>query len=125
MQPQNPLILLIEDNPSVIRLIEYKLEKENFRFEHRDNGPDGLEAVLSVKPDIVVLDVMLPGIDGFEVLRRIRENPETRLTKVMMLTSKNMEDDLERGFSLGALEYMAKPFKMGEFMVRLRRLLKP
>jgi CheY-like chemotaxis protein len=123
MLSQNPLILLIEDNPSVIRLIEFKLVKENYRFEHRDNGPDGLEAVKTLKPDIVVLDVMLPGYDGFEVLRQIRENPETRHIKVMLLTSKNLEDDLERGFSLGALEYIAKPFKMGEFMVRLKRIL--
>lgn len=125
MSGKNPLILLIEDNPSVIRLLEFKLAKENLRFEYRDNGPDGIEAVRQLKPDLVVLDVMLPGIDGFEVLRQIRQDESIRNTRVMMLTSKNMEDDLERGFSMGALEYMSKPFKLGEFMIRLKRILNP
>jgi DNA-binding response OmpR family regulator len=123
MSGNNPLILLIEDNPSVIRLLEFKLAKENFRFEHRDNGPDGIEAVKKLRPDLVVLDVMLPGFDGFEVLRQIRQDIQIRETRVMMLTSKNMEDDLERGFSMGAMEYMSKPFKLGEFMIRLKRIL--
>ncbi|MCA1803125.1 MAG: response regulator [Rhodothermaceae bacterium] len=123
MSGKNPLILLIEDNPSVIRLLEFKLSKENFRFEHRDNGHDGIEAVKQLRPDIVVLDVMLPGIDGFEVLRQIRQDEQIKDTRVMMLTSKNMEDDLERGFAMGAMEYMSKPFKLGEFMIRLKRIL--
>lgn len=123
MSGNNPLILLIEDNPSVIRLLEFKLAKENFRFEHRDNGTDGIEAVRQLRPDIVVLDVMLPGIDGFEVLRQIRQDEQIKDTRVMMLTSKNMEDDLERGFAMGAMEYMSKPFKLGEFMIRLKRIL--
>jgi DNA-binding response OmpR family regulator len=123
MNGNDPLILLIEDNPSVVRLLEFKLAKENYRFEYRDNGPAGVQAVSELRPDLVILDVMLPGFDGFEVLRQIRENESTKDTRVMMLTSKNMEEDLERGFGMGVLEYISKPFKIGEFMIRMRRVL--
>jgi len=91
--------------------------------EHRDNGKEGWEAARNLHPDLVVLDVMLPGISGFEILRKIREHPETEDLKVMMLTTKNREDDLNKGFELNVDDYMSKPFKIGEFLLRINKII--
>ena len=118
-----PLILLIEDELSIAKIIEFKLTRNNFRFEHRDNGKYGLDAVYELNPDIVILDVMLPTMNGFEVLRRIREDEEIKDTKVIMLTSKARVEDIKAGFDLAANDYMEKPFKPDELIMRIRRIL--
>lgn len=123
MSSTNPTIFLVEDSESVSRLIEFKLTKGPYNFRHFANGREGLEAIQEHKPDMVVLDVMLPGMTGFEILRSIREDAELNDMKVMMLTTKTREEDLERGFEMNVDEYMGKPFKIGEFMMRLKRVL--
>ncbi len=87
------------------------------------NGVEGLAKAFELMPDLILLDVMLPGIGGFEVLQAIRDDEKTRHLKVIMLTSKNREEDLQRGFSMGVLEYISKPFKLGELMMRITRAL--
>lgn len=119
----NPLILLIEDNPVIIKLVSYKLKKIGYRFEHRDNGKDGLDAVKDLRPDLLILDVMLPSMNGFEVLRQIRSDENVSDTKVIMLTSKNRMEDLEKGFSLDVEDYMDKPFKPAELELRIKKVL--
>ncbi len=118
-----PLILLVEDNESIAKLVEFKLKRDGYRLEVRTNGIDGLSAVKSLIPDLVVLDVMMPGISGFELLAEMRKNEATKSTKVMMLTSKSREEDLQRGFELGVVEYMSKPFKVGELSMRIKKAL--
>ncbi len=119
----NPLILLIEDNPVIIKLVSYKLKKIGYRFEHRDNGKDGLDAVKELQPDLVILDVMLPSMNGFEILRQIRSDEKVSNTKVIMLTSKNRTEDLEKGFSMNVEDYMDKPFKPAELELRIKKVL--
>lgn len=116
-------VLLIEDNPGISRLVEFKLSHEKMKVVVADNGITGLAKAKEWMPDLILLDVMLPGIGGFEVLQAIRDDPQTKDLKVIMLTSKNREEDLERGFSLGVLEYISKPFKLGELMMRIYRAL--
>jgi DNA-binding response OmpR family regulator len=123
MNASEPLVLLIEDNQSVSKLIEFKLQRSGYRFEHYENGAKGLDAALELKPDAIVLDVMLPGMTGFEILRRIRQDDSLNGTKILMLTTKTRDEDIEQGFKLKADEYMGKPFKVNEFMLRLERLL--
>lgn len=118
-----PTILLVEDNPGISRLVEFKLTHENMTVVIASNGVDGLAKAKELMPDLIILDVMLPGIGGFEVLQSIRDDEATRHLKVIMLTSKNREEDLQRGFSLGVLEYISKPFKLGELMMRIDRAL--
>lgn len=118
-----PLILLIEDSPVIIKLVSYKLKKIGYRFEHRDNGKDGLDAVKQLQPDLVILDVMLPSMNGFEILRQIRSDEKVSGTKVIMLTSKNRTEDLEKGFSLNVEDYMDKPFKPAELELRIKKVL--
>jgi DNA-binding response OmpR family regulator len=123
MTDSRPTILLVEDNPGISRLVEFKLTHENMKVVIAANGVDGLAKAKELMPDLILLDVMLPGIGGFEVLQAIRDDEATRGLKVMMLTSKNREEDLQRGFSLGVLEYISKPFKLGELMMRIDRAL--
>ncbi len=123
MSDESIRVLLIEDNPGISRLVEFKLSHEKMKVVVADNGITGLSKAKEMMPDLILLDVMLPGIGGFEVLQAIREDPQTKDLKVIMLTSKNREEDLERGFALGVLEYISKPFKLGELMMRIDRAL--
>lgn len=123
MSENRPTVLLVEDNPGISRLVEFKLTHENMNVVIAANGVDGLAKAKELMPDLILLDVMLPGIGGFEVLQAIRDDEATKSLKVIMLTSKNREEDLQRGFSLGVLEYISKPFKLGELMMRIDRAL--
>lgn len=123
MSDSRPTVLLVEDNPGISRLVEFKLTHENMAVVIATNGVDGLAKAKELMPDLILLDVMLPGIGGFEVLQAIRDDEATKDLKVIMLTSKNREEDLQRGFSLGVLEYISKPFKLGELMMRIDRAL--
>jgi DNA-binding response OmpR family regulator len=123
MTDSRPTVLLVEDNPGISRLVEFKLTHENMNVVIATNGVDGLAKARELMPDLILLDVMLPGIGGFEVLQAIRDDAATQALKVIMLTSKNREEDLQRGFSLGVLEYISKPFKLGELMMRIDRAL--
>lgn len=123
MTDSRPTVLLVEDNPGISRLVEFKLTHENMKVVIAANGVDGLAKAKELMPDLILLDVMLPGIGGFEVLQAIRDDEATQALKVIMLTSKNREEDLQRGFSLGVLEYISKPFKLGELMMRIDRAL--
>lgn len=116
-------ILLVEDNESISKLVKYKLERDGYIVEIRDNGLEGLKAANEIEPDLLILDVMMPGISGFEILQTIRDNESTRNMKVMMLTSKSREEDIARGFKLGVQEYMSKPFKVAELSMRVNRIL--
>ncbi len=123
MSDESIRVLLIEDNPGISRLVEFKLSHEKMKVVVADNGITGLAKAKELMPDLILLDVMLPGIGGFEVLQAIREDPQTKNLKVIMLTSKNREEDLQRGFSMGVIEYISKPFKLGELMMRINRAL--
>jgi DNA-binding response OmpR family regulator len=123
MPAVRPTVLLVEDNPGISRLVEFKLTHENMNVVIAANGVEGLAKAKELMPDLILLDVMLPGIGGFEVLQAIRDDEATKDLKVIMLTSKNREEDLQRGFSLGVLEYISKPFKLGELMMRIDRAL--
>lgn len=123
MSQQKATILLVEDNPAISQLVSFKLKKNGFDFHHRANGKEGFEALQELKPDLVILDVMLPSMNGFEILLQLRLNEELGDTKVIMLTSKNRVGDLEKGFSLKVEDYIAKPFKPAELIMRIEKAL--
>lgn len=118
-----PLILLVDDNDSIARLVDYKLKKDSYRPEVRTNGIDGLSAIRELKPDLVILDVMTPGMSGYEILQEMRNDAEISDIKVLLLTSKNRDEDIARAFNLGVMEYMSKPFRIGELSMRIRKML--
>ena len=117
-------VLVVDDDPDVRSLVELKLRLEDLEVVTAASGEEAL-AQLSVQDvDLVVLDLMMPGIDGVEVCRRIRENPDTSHLPVIMLTARAQEKDVERGFTVGATDYVVKPFSPRELMVRVRGALR-
>jgi len=117
-------ILLIEDEPEIARLIQLTLEKEGFTCQVCNNGLEGLETFHSQQPDLIVLDLMLPGLDGLEVCARIRQQPGSKDPYILMLTARGEELDRIIGLSTGADDYLVKPFSPRELTARVRALLR-
>jgi DNA-binding response OmpR family regulator len=118
------LILLVEDEPDIVRLLTHYLEKDGFDVEAALTGPQGLAAIKRRKPAAVILDVMLPDMDGYEVCKRIRSDPGTAQVPIIMLTAKGDETARVVGLELGADDYVSKPFSPKELLARLRALLR-
>ncbi len=117
-------ILVIEDERDIRDLVAHYLEKEGFRPRTASDGNAGLAAVRQDRPDVVVLDLMLPGLDGIEVLKRLRADPASAKTPVIMLTAKAEEADKIVGLELGADDYLTKPFSPKELVARIKALLR-
>ena len=119
--PVTPAVLVVEDEPDIATQIAHRLEAEGWRVHLAADGPAAVAAARSVAPDVVVLDVMLPGLDGLEVCRRIQAE---RAVPVLMLTARDDEADMLAGLGVGADDYMTKPFSMRELVARLKALLR-
>jgi two-component system phosphate regulon response regulator PhoB len=117
-------ILVVDDEPDITALVAYHLARAGYRVSTATTGPDALRAAREERPDIVVLDLMLPGVSGYEVLRELRQRPETREVGVILLTSRREETDRIKGFSLGADDYLTKPFSPQELTLRVAALLR-
>jgi two-component system phosphate regulon response regulator PhoB len=102
----------------------HRLEKEAFEVLRFDNGNDAYRGALKRTPALVILDVKMPGMDGFEVLERLRKTPSYAAVPIMMLTGMGSEADVVRGFELGADDYLLKPFSPTELLARIRRLVR-
>jgi two-component system phosphate regulon response regulator PhoB len=117
-------ILVVDDEPDITALVAYHLAKAGYRVSTAANGPDALKAAREERPDIVVLDVMLPGVSGYDVLAELRRREETRDVGVILLTARREEPDRIRGLSLGADDYLTKPFSPAELALRINALLR-
>lgn len=113
------VIFIVDDDPDVRELVEYKLVQNGHVVLTASNGQDALRLVPEAKPALLLLDVMMPGLSGFDVLAQLRANPLTRGLPIIMLTAKAQDADAERGFALGANDYMFKPFSPRELMNRI------
>lgn len=122
--PDRERILVVEDEEDILELIRYNLTREGYRVSSATSGEDGLRAALRDKPDLVVLDIMLPGIDGIEVCRRLKADPQTRYIPVVMVTAKGDEADVVTGLELGADDYLTKPFSPKVLIARLRAVIR-
>mgnify|MGYP000426803920 CR=1 FL=1 len=120
----NKRILIVEDDRPIIELIEHYLGKEHFALLSTTSGDAALKMAVARKPHLVILDIMLPGIDGLEVCRELRKNPQTASIPILMLTAKAEESDKIIGLELGADDYMTKPFSPKELVARVRALLR-
>ncbi len=116
-------VLVVDDDPDVCDLVTYKLEQSGFDVRRASDGDAALREVAAQIPDLVLLDVMMPGISGLEVLQRWRANAETAVMPVIMLTAKAQENDVERGFELGADDYVVKPFSPRELARRVAAVM--
>jgi two-component system phosphate regulon response regulator PhoB len=119
-----PTILIIEDEPSLAEILQYNLAKEGFQVATAADGQEGLRKAQSLAPDLVVLDLMLPVIDGLEVSRQLRSDPRTQHTRILMLTARSEEVDEIVGFNMGADDYVTKPFKTKPLIHRIKALLR-
>lgn len=116
-------IVLAEDEPQIARLIEFKLEKEGYQVTWKENGEEALKAIKADKPDLILLDVMMPVMDGYEVLRRLKEDESLKSIPVVMLTARAQERDVVKGIDLGAEDYITKPFHPAELLSRVKRIV--
>ncbi len=121
MEPQ---ILVVEDEEAIITLLKYNLEREGFKVFTATDGEEALMALREKKPDVVVLDWMLPSLSGIEVCRQMRRNPDTKNIPVIMLSARGEEDDRVRGLDCGADDYVVKPFSPSELIARIRAVLR-
>ncbi|MCX7799416.1 MAG: response regulator [Fimbriimonadales bacterium] len=117
-------VLVCDDERHIVRLIQVNLERQGYQVVTAFDGKEGLEKIRSEKPDIVVLDVMMPYMDGFEVLRSIRREPETESLPVIMLTAKAQDKDVFEGYHYGADMYLTKPFNPMELVTFVKRIAK-
>jgi two-component system phosphate regulon response regulator PhoB len=119
-----PLILVVEDEAPLVTMLRYNLEKQGFRVEEAADGQEALTKIAEVRPDLVLLDWMLPAMSGIEVCRQIRRKPGTRDLPIIMVTARAEDADAVRGLNTGADDYITKPFPMDTLLARIRALLR-
>lgn len=115
-------ILLAEDEPNIVESLRFLLGRAGFDVDVRDNGRLALEAALAAPPSLIILDVMLPEMDGFEILSSLRSNGDTQSVPVLMLTAKGQREDRERALAQGADKFISKPFGNAELMEAVQSL---
>jgi two-component system, OmpR family, alkaline phosphatase synthesis response regulator PhoP len=116
-------ILITEDDPSFLRFMSYLLGKEGYEVLTASNGVEGLFKAQEEKPDLLILDIMLPGLDGFEVCNQLRTNPETNRLPILMLSAKGQDGDRFTGIDVGADEYLVKPVERAVLLNTIEHLL--
>ncbi|MBB6051485.1 response regulator transcription factor [Armatimonas rosea] len=116
-------ILAVDDEPNIVRLIQVNLERMGYTVETANNGVQALEKIRANRPDLVVSDVMMPEMDGFELLSSIRRDPALETLPVIMLTAKTQDKDVLSGYSRGADMYLTKPFNPMELISFVKRIL--
>lgn len=117
-------ILVVDDEPHIVRLVQVNLEKAGYVVTTASNGQEALDAVAKEQPDLMVLDVMMPEMDGLETLKRLKGNPETDDIPVILLTAKAQDSDVFEGWKSGADLYLTKPFNPGELLLFVQRIFK-
>jgi DNA-binding response OmpR family regulator len=116
-------VLVVDDEHNILLSIEFLLKQAGYQVEVAHDGEEAMEKMRSFQPSLVLLDVMMPKVNGFEVSRRIRENPEWSSTKIIMLTAKGREVEVTKGLALGADSYVIKPFSTRDLMAEVKNIL--
>ena len=116
-------IFLVDDEPNLVVPIQFLMEQQGYRITIAERGEDALDLLYQYKPDLVLLDIMLPGIDGYEVCEIIRLNPNYRNTKIIFLIAKGRELEIAKGLALGADAYITKPYSNAELVAKVKELL--
>lgn len=116
-------IVLAEDEPQIARLTSFKLEKEGFEVIWEKDGGAALESIKNNHPDLVLLDIMMPVMNGYQVLKKMKEDDDIKNIPVIMLTAKGQERDVVKGIEMGAEDYIVKPFRPAELTARIKKIL--
>ena len=117
-------VLIVEDEAPLAEMLRYNFEAEGFRVAHADDGEEAEILVAEERPDLIVLDWMLPGVSGIEICRRLRARMDTKAVPILMLTARGEEGDRIRGLATGADDYVVKPFSLPELMARVKAILR-
>lgn len=117
-------ILIVDDEPNIVMTLEYTFKKNNYEVFIARDGQEALEILKTNFPDVIILDIMMPMVDGFATLEHIRKDANLKHTKVMFLSAKNKAIDIEKGLALGADAYMTKPFSIKKVVEQISDLLK-
>lgn len=117
-------ILIVEDDKDILKMVEYNLKKEGYRTAYARDGEDAVDSAHSERPDLILLDLMLPGIDGLEVCKQLKKESITAGIPVIMVTAKSQESDKVVGLELGADDYVTKPFSVRELLARVKAVLR-
>lgn len=116
-------ILIVDDEPNIVMSLEYTFKKNNYEVFIARDGQEALEILKTQFPDVVILDIMMPLVDGFETLEQIKKNEKLNHCKVIFLSAKNKESDIEKGLALGADAYLTKPFSIKKVVEQVAELL--
>ena len=116
-------ILIVDDEPNIVMTLEYTFKKSNYDVFIARDGQEALDILKTNFPDVIILDVMMPMVDGFATLEQIRKDANLQHTKVLFLSAKNKESDIEKGLALGADAYMTKPFSIKKVVEKVEELL--
>jgi DNA-binding response OmpR family regulator len=117
------LVLIVDDEPNIVLSLEFLMKKSGYEVAIARDGEAALAAIAQRVPDLILLDVMMPKLDGFEVCQRVRANPAWSRARIIMLTAKGRDVEKQKGLALGADDYITKPFATGEVVERVRQLL--
>ncbi|GAB3635864.1 hypothetical protein GCM10027422_14540 [Hymenobacter arcticus] len=118
-----PAILLVDDEPNIVMSLEFLMRKNGYQVGIARNGTEALAALRETPYDLVLLDVMMPDVDGYQVCRQLRQNPARAATKVIFLSAKSQPADVQKGYEAGADLYIPKPFSTRQLMQKVRELL--
>ena len=116
-------ILIVDDEPNIVMTLEYTFKKSNYEVFIARDGQEALDILKSNFPDVIILDIMMPMVDGFATLEQIRKDENLKHTKVLFLSAKNKESDIEKGMALGADAYMTKPFSIKKVVEKVEELM--
>ncbi len=116
-------IVIVDDEPNIVMTLEYTFKKQDFEVYIARDGSEALDILESVVPDVIMLDVMMPKVDGYQTLKSIKENDRLKDTKVVFLTAKNKASDIEKGLKLGADKYLTKPFSVKKIVSEINELI--
>lgn len=116
-------ILIVDDEPNIVMTLEYTFKKSNYEVFIARDGQEALDILKTNFPDVIILDIMMPMVDGFATLEQIRKDENLKHTKVLFLSAKNKESDIEKGLALGADVYMTKPFSIKKVVEKVEELL--
>ena len=116
-------ILIVDDEPGIVVPVQYLMEQQGYNVMTANRGEDALDLIYQYKPDLVLLDIMLPGIDGYEICEIVRLNPDYRDVKIVFFTTKGRETEIAKGLALGADAYITKPYTNAELVAKVNELL--
>ena len=116
-------ILIVDDEPSIVVPVQFLMQQQGYNVLVAEDGHDALDMIYKYQPDLVLLDIMLPGIDGYEVCEIVRLNPKLRDVKIIFLTAKGREVEIAKGLALGADAYITKPFSNAELVAKVKKVL--